>query len=114
LKFMTGVSIQYDFVTILEVGGVLWVAFWLVGVFALWLGSHAARKDFRGKGYVRPPSGREWFPFLLEKRYEIFEASSIRFFFKISHVCLMAMIFILAGLILLVGIDTLFKSLSGP
>jgi hypothetical protein len=111
---MTDALIQYDFVTILEVGGGLLVAFWLVGVLALWMGCHAARREFRGKGYVRPPSGRDWFPFLLEKRYEIFEASSIRFFFKISHVCLMAMIFILAALILLVGIDTLFKSLGGP
>jgi hypothetical protein len=111
---MSEASIQYDFISILEVGGVLWIAFWLVGIFALWMGCHAARKDFRGKGYVRRPSGKDWFPFLLEKRYEIFENSSIRFFFKISHVCLIAMIVILAALILLVGIDTLFRSLGGP
>jgi len=93
-------------------GGLLWVAFWLVGVTALWLGCHAARRDFRGKGYIRPPSGRAWFPFLLEKQYEIFENPSIRFFFKISHICLMAMILIFAALLLLVGSNTLFRSMS--
>ena len=107
-------SIQYDFFTVVEIGCVFWIAFWLVGVVALWMGSHAARRDFRGKGYVRPPSGRAWFPFLLEKRYEAFENSSIQFFFKISRFCLLAMILILAALILLVGINTLFKSMAGP
>jgi len=104
----------YDYLSVLEVGGVLWIAFWLVGVFALWMGCHAARRDFRGKGYVRPPSGREWFPFLLEKRYEAFENSSIQFFFNISRVCLMAMMVILAALILLVGVETLFRNMAGP
>ena len=111
---MSPESIQYDFFTILEDGSVLWIAFWLVGVFSLWMGSHTARRDFRGKGYVRPPSGRDWLPFLLEKRYEVFDNSSIHFFFKISRFCLMAMLFILAALVLLVAINTLFRSMAGP
>ena len=98
----------------LECGGILWLAFWLVGAFSLWMGCRNAKGDFREKGYVRPPSGRAWFPFLLEKRYEAFEDSSIRFFFSISHFCLMAMMFILAAVILLVGIETLFKNMAGP
>ena len=111
---MGDASIQFDFGTIIEIGCIFWVAFWLIGVFALWMGCHAARKEFRGKGYVRPPSGRAWFPFLLEKRYEIFDSSSIRFFFKISHVCLMVMMFLLAALVLLVGAATFFWSMGGP
>ena len=104
----------YDFFSVLQIGCVFWVAFWLVGVFALWMGSHTARRDFREKGYVRRPSGSAWFLFLLEKRYEVFENSSIRFFFKISRFCLMAMMFILGALILLIGIDTLFRNMAGP
>jgi hypothetical protein len=103
---------SYDYLTVLEIGGLLWIAFSLVGIFALWMGSHAARRDFRGKGYIRPPSGRAWLHFLLHKQYEIFENPSIRFFFKISHFCLMAMMLILAALVLLVGLDTLFRSMS--
>jgi len=75
----------FDFFSILEIGIVFWIAFWLVGVFSLWMGCHAARRDFRGKGYIRPPSGRAWFPFLLERRYKDFENPSIPFFFGISH-----------------------------
>ncbi len=101
-----------DYFSILEVGCVLWVAFWLVGLFALWMGSYAARRDFRGKGYIRPPSGRAWLPFLLEKRYENFENPSIQFFFKISRFCLIAMLLIIAALVLLVGSNTLFRNMS--
>jgi hypothetical protein len=104
----------FDYLSILEMGCVFWIAFWLVGVFALWMGCHAARRDFRGKGYIRPPKGRNWFPFLLEKQYEVFENPSIRFFFKIAHFCLMAMILILVALILLIGCNTLFRSMGGP
>ena len=103
-----------DFFSFIELFGVLWLAFWLVGAFALWMGTRSARRDFRGKGYVRPPSGRAWFPFLLERQYNVFDNSSIRFFFGISHFCLMAMILILAAVLVLLGCVALFKTLAGP
>lgn len=106
--------IQFDFISILELCGIVWLAFWAVGTFSLWMGCRNARPDFREKGYIRPPSGRAWFPFLLEKRYEAFDNASIRFFFGISHFCLMAMILIAAVVILLVGSNILFKGLLGP
>jgi hypothetical protein len=105
--------IQFDFLSILELCGILWAAFCAVGLFSLWMGTRAARYDFRGKGYIRPPSGRAWFPFLLEKRYESFDNSSIRFFFGISHFCLMVLMLVTIIVVLLVGCNLLFNNMSG-
>jgi hypothetical protein len=105
--------IQFDYLSILELCGILFAAFWAVGVFSLWMGCRSARGNFREKGYIRPPSGRAWFPFLLQKRYEAFDDSSIRFFFGISHFCLLVMLLILVIVALLVGSNFLFKNMSG-
>lgn len=107
-------TISLDFISILEIGGIFLIALWVVGIFSLYMGSYAARRDFREKGYVRPPSGKQWFPFLFEKRYEAFNNGSIRFFFGISHFCLIALIVVAAALLLLIGANALFNSMSGP
>jgi hypothetical protein len=105
---------EFDLITISVCGAIAWVGFWLVGIFSLWMGDRCARSEYRVKGYLRSPSGKQWFPFLLEKRYEAFENPSIPFFFKISHFCLNAMMLILAAVLVLVGTTVLLKNMGGP
>ena len=93
----------YDFFTILEMCGIAGLAFWFVGFIALMVGVRNARREFRTKGYLRPPSGRRWFEFLLWKQYDHFENPSTRFIFGIAHFCLMAMIVLLTAILVFLG-----------
>ncbi len=102
-----------DVYSILELCGVGGLAFWIVGFCMLLVAVRKARREFRTKGYLRAPSGTRWFRFLLMKQYDAFDDPVTRFFFGSAHFCLMALIVILTAVIVLVGSETLLKTLSG-
>jgi len=104
---------KYDLFSILEVCGACGLAFWFVGFCTLVVATRKARREFRVKGYLRTPSGRGWFRFLMFRQYEAFENPGARFFFGISHVCLMGMIVILTAIVVLLGVEILFNGMSG-
>jgi len=99
--------------SILEMCGIVGVAFWFVGFVMLMVAVRKTRRDFRGKGYLRPPSGTRWFRFLLLKQYDHFENPSTRFFFGIAHFCLLGMFIVLMAVLVLLGSEVLLKGMSG-
>jgi len=103
----------FDLNTIIELGAICGLAFSFVGVSSLMLATRKARREFRGKGYLKPPSGTRWFRFLLFKQYDAFGNPGIRFFFGISHFCLMAVIIVLMAVAILLGSEFLLKGMSG-
>jgi hypothetical protein len=98
---------------ILELCGILGVAFGFVGVFTLVVAAKKARSEFRVKGYLRTPSGTRWFRFLLYKHYDAFNNPSTRFFFAVTHFCMMGLILVLAAVVLLLGSEFLLKGVNG-
>jgi len=76
---------KYDLFTILEMCGIGGLVFWFVGFCMLMVAARKARHEFRIKGYLRPPSGRDWFRFLMFRQYDAFDDPGTRFFFGISH-----------------------------
>ena len=102
----------YDLVSVLELCVVCGLAFWLVGFCMLLVAGRKGRREFRSKGYMRPPSGTAWFSFLLWRRYDAFENPGARFCFKVSHVCLMGMIILVTGVVLLLGCELLLDGIS--
>ncbi len=104
---------KYDLFSVLELCGMGGAIFWLIGAFALLVASRKARREFRVKGYLKPPSGTGWFPFLLGKHYEAFENPGTRFYFGISHFCLMGLILVVAAIVILLACTFFFNGLSG-
>jgi hypothetical protein len=95
--------------------GVIGAAFWFVGFCMLLVAVQKTRSKFREKGYLRTPSGTQWFHFLMFKHYDVFDDPSIRFFFGIAHLCLMGMIIDLVAVVVLFGCELLLKYMSeGP
>jgi len=74
--------------------------------------TYLARDEFRSKGFLQIPWGLEWVPFLLRRRYDLFENGIARSLFSLSHVCALGMIFSLSAGALLIGCDLLLKSIS--
>jgi hypothetical protein len=103
----------YDFFTVLELCAISGFTFWLVGFSTLQVAVRKGRREFRSKGYLRPPSGREWFRFLIGRHYAAFENSGARFFFGIAHFCLMGLIAILVSVAILLGCALLLKNVAG-
>jgi hypothetical protein len=99
--------------SIIEMCGIVGVAFCLVGLTTLLVAVRKARPEFRGKGYLRTPSGTRWFRFLLYKQYESFENPSTRFFFGITHFCMLGMFIVLMAVAALVGSEYLLKGVNG-
>ncbi len=104
---------------VLEIGGACALIIIIVGLTSLYVGSYKARRAFRSKGFLRPPSGTAWFRFLLFRHYEYFENSTIRLCFGTSHICLIAGFFVIGGMVLFFGTEYMFNgmgglSLSGP
>jgi hypothetical protein len=73
---------------------------WTIGLGGIVLGTRRARRSFRGKGYLRPPSGKGLLRFIYFKHYESFENPGVRFYFRITRVCL----FVFCSLVLIIGI----------
>lgn len=103
----------FDLYTILEVCAICGVACSIVGISALMVATYKARREYRSKGYLKPPSGTRWFRFLLFKQYDAFGSPGTRFFFGISHFCLMAVIIVLMAVAILLGSEFLLKGMSG-
>jgi hypothetical protein len=101
----------YDIISVIELFGICAAALWFVGFCALLVAVRKARREFRSKGYMRPPSGRRWLSFLLWKRYNAFESPGARFFFGISHFCLVALFIVLGIIVLLLGCELLLGNL---
>ena len=102
----------YDLNSVLELCGIIGVAFWFVGSCMLLVATRMARREFRVKGYLRAPSGTRWIRFLLMKQYDAFDDSGTRFFFGLAHICLMGMIIVLAAIVVLLGCDQLLNGTS--
>jgi hypothetical protein len=104
-----------DTITILEWAALLAVALWVLGLWGIVVGSRKAKRAFRGKGYLRPPTGKAWLRFLYYKHYDSFEDPGIRFYYGLAHVSLFlfAIVFI-ATLIFLGSVALLSKVASGP
>jgi hypothetical protein len=98
---------------ILELCGIIGVALWFIGFCTLLVATRKARNEFRVKGYLRAPSGTRWFRFLLYKQYDAFDNPSTRFFFGITHFCLMGVLIVLMAVVVLLGSEVLLNGMSG-
>jgi hypothetical protein len=77
---------------------------WVVGCWSILAGSRRAKRAFRGKGYLRPPSGKAWIRFLYYQHYDAFEDSSIRFYYKVARTCLFLSVSIVVALAIFMGL----------
>ena len=101
-----------DVFSILEMCGIVGVAFYFVGLATLLVAVRKAAPEFRGKGYLRTPSGTRWFRFLLWKQYDSFENPSTRFFFGITHFCMLGIFVVLLAVAALLGSEALLISVN--
>jgi hypothetical protein len=104
---------KYDLFSIVTLCGMCAATFWLIGFCMLLVAIRKARREFRVKGYLRTPSGTRWFRFLLFRQYDYFEDPGTRFYFGISHFCLLGTIIVLTAIVLLLGCDQVFDGMSG-
>ena len=102
----------HDLLSILELWAACAAGFCLVGFVAFLVAVHKARDAFRSKGYLRPLWGKRLFRFLLFKEYDYFEDSGTRFFFGISHMCLLGMIILAMAIVVFVGCELLLGGMG--
>jgi hypothetical protein len=106
---------QIDTIKLLEWAALAAALLWTVGLLGLAAGSRKAKRAFRGKGYLRPPSGKAWVRFLYYKHYDSFEDPSIRFCYGISHICMYLFVILVVTLTIFVGSEFLLRNVSaGP
>ena len=103
----------YDLPTILKLCGLAGCSFLFIGLAVLAVASRRARREYRTKGFLRPPSGTAWVRFLLWRQYEYFENPSTRFLFGATHFCMMGAIVVLTGAAALVGTEILLNGFGG-
>ena len=104
-----------DLYTILELCATCGLAFSFVGVFSLMLATRKARREYRGKGYLKPPSGKAWFRFLMFNHYDAFGNPGTRLLFSIAHFCLNAVLIVLLAMAILTSCALLLKYVgNGP
>jgi hypothetical protein len=96
-------SISFNAIPLLEWAGLALSILLSVGLWCMLAGSRRARRAFRGKGYLRPPTGRAWVRFLYYKHYESFEDSGIRFYYGLARKCFFLFILLLVALIIFLG-----------
>jgi len=99
--------------SILEYCAVAAMGFWFIGVGTLAVAVKKARPEFRIKGYLRTPTGTRWFRFLLFKQYDAFDNPSTRFFFGLTHMCMLGTFVALAAFLALLGSEYLLKGMAG-
>ena len=85
---------------------------WTIGLGGIVLGTRKARRAFRGKGYLRPPSGKGLFRFLYFKHYESFEDRFVQFYFRVSRLCLLAFFILVLVVGFFVGSVYLLRSVT--
>lgn len=101
-----------DYLKLLEWAGLAAAVLWTIGLWGLVMGSRKAKRAFRGKGYLRPPTGKAWLRFLYYKHYDSFEDPGIRFFYGLSHLCLAVFVFLAFALLLFLGLILLLGHVS--
>jgi hypothetical protein len=99
--------------TILALCAISGLAFGLAGFGMLLIAVRQARREFRVKGFLRPPSGLRWINFLLLKHYDYFENPTTRSLFGAIHFCMMVTVIVLTGAAALIGSDILLNGTSG-
>ncbi|HEV3271795.1 MAG TPA: hypothetical protein VGZ93_06395 [Candidatus Methylacidiphilales bacterium] len=102
----------YDFISVLELCAICGLAFWFVTFVALMLGVRMARREFRSKGFLKPPSGTHWFRFLFVRHYDRLENSSARFFFEVARFCLIVTLFSLGTIVILLVCELVLSKMG--
>ena len=96
-------NLPFDMVSLLEWSALACAILWTIGLWCMLVGSRRARRAFRGKGYLRPPTGKAWLRFLYYKHYDSFEDPGIRFYYRMARVCLFLFIFLVGAVAIFVG-----------
>ena len=94
----------FNVTAVLEWSALAVAIFWVIGCWSILAGSRRAKRAFRGKGYLRPPSGKAWIRFLYYKHYDAFEDSGIRFYYKAARVCLFLSVLIVVAVVIFMGL----------
>lgn len=104
-----------DTITLLEWAALAFMALWTLGLWGIMVGSRKARRAFRGKGYLRPPTGKAWLRFIYYQHYDSFEDPGIRFYYRLAHICLFIFIILALALTIFLGSEFLLSKVSaGP
>ncbi len=94
---------SFDVIPLLEWSALAVSVIWTIGLWSLLMGSRHARRAFRGKGYLRPPTGKAWIRFLYYKHYESFEDAAIRFHYRTARICLFLFVFLVIAVTIFIG-----------
>jgi hypothetical protein len=93
----------FNAIPLLEWSGLAMAILCTIGLVCMLAGSRRARRAFRGKGYLRPPTGKAWVRFLYYKHYESFEDPGIRFYYRMARNCFFLFILLVVGVIIFLG-----------
>ena len=105
----------FDVFPLLEWSALATAILWTLGLACVLAGSRRARRAFRGKGYLRPPTGKAWLRFIYFKHYDSFEDPMIRFYYWVARVCLFLFFFLVIALFIFIGaVGILGRVGSGP
>lgn len=85
---------------------------WMVELPLQYAAKRKARPEFRRKGFVKPPSGFGWFPFLLQKHYVLFKDANVRNSFAVCRICMIGIILCFSIPLLLVILALLFEAVG--
>jgi hypothetical protein len=100
---------------LLQWAALISAALWTLGLWGILVGSRKAKRAFRGKGYLRPPTGKAWLRFLYYKHYDSFEDPGIRYYYRIAHICLFLFVMVAVALCIFLGSEFLLSKVSsGP
>src|ERR1700761_5323019 len=94
----------FNAIPLLEWSGLGMAILCTIGLWSMLVGSRRARRAFRGKGYLRPPTGKAWVRFLYYKHYDSFEDPAIRFYYGLAHLCLAIFVFLGVALLIFLGL----------
>ncbi len=94
----------FDPIPLLEWSALAAAILWTVGLGCILAGSRRAKSAFRGKGYLRPPTGKAWLRFLYYKHYESFEDPAVRFYYRGARICLFLFVYIVLGVGIFMGL----------
>ena len=101
-----------DNVTLLEWTALAVAVLCTIGFACMIMGGRRAKRAFRGKGYLRPPTGKAWLRFLYYKHYDSFEDRGIRFCYGLAHACLSIFVILAVTLAIFIGSELLLSKVS--
>jgi len=94
---------SFEIIPFLEWSALSASLLWAAVLVCILMGSRKARRFFRGKGYLRPPSGKAWLRFLYYKHYDSFEDPAIRFYYGLARMFLFLFVFLLVAVSIFIG-----------